>query len=406
MISDVATLVEHPATKRIAIATVAVVLFAGIVAATTKSDDGSVGEGRLTAHGRAAVTSVTGARHEVTGVVALHTGETVEAIEGTMSVELPDGSTVEGRASYKASDATRLKIVRPVELLAGDLLVVAKNGTDVLAAGNRIHLDESVDGDNAMRVTRSLAVGAGVYRGSVSFDSAGQVRSVAALRSLEVTSLGRPTSPTALRVDDGDAWDRRFLGEAIDLGHTLDKYAASYTETLGTANSGSPAYYRSLLPSLADEAGFTADLLAESPHQPGDTIIGAAIAALSRRGGFAQRWHDVFAFRDARATWGLVALDQGVAGGPLLAEVQNALNQTPFPFAQGAPPTSALTPTTGTTAPSTPTTTQPGGPTTTQPPPPPTTLAPVPPTGSPLVDGLVNDVNQILGGIVPKPSGS
>ena len=400
-------LLDHAATKRIAIASVAVVLFAGIVAAATKTDDRNVGEGRLTAHGRAAVTAVDGQRREVSGVVALHTGETVEAIEGAMTVELPDGSVVEGRPSYKNTAATRVKVVRPVELLAGDLLVVAKDGTDVVAAGNRIHLEDGVDGPNAMRVSRSLAVATSVYRGSVSFDSAGQMRALPALRSLEVSALGRPASPTPLQLDAGDSWDRRFLGEAIDLGLTLDKYSSGYTQSLGTANSTSPAYYRSLLPSLANEADFTAELLAESPHPPGETIVGAAIAGLSRRAGFTQRWRDVFAFRDAGAAWGLVALDQGVAAGPLLAEVQNALNQTPFGFARGATPTTGTTSTTGPTTATTGTTQPSGGTTTTQPPPPPpTTLVPVPPSGSPLVDGLVNDVNQLLGGAAPKPPGS
>lgn len=402
-------LTAHPATRRIAIASIAIVLFAGVVAAGTKSDETDVGEGRLSTRGRAAVTAVNGARREVSGVVALHTGETVEALEGEMSIELPDGATVEGRpAADKSNDATNLKIVRPVELLAGDLLVTATDGTEVVAAGNHIRLDDASGTTNAMRISRSLAVGVSVYRGMVSLDSAGQVRAVPALRALDVSALGSPpAAPTALRIDEGDSWDRRFLGEAIDLGHTLDGYADTYTRTLGTANAGSPAYYRSLLPSLANESQFTAELLTSTPHPPGEMIIGAAIAGVGRRGSFAERWHDVFAFRDVGATWGLVAVDQGVASDVLLREVQSALNATQFPFAQGPTPTTAG-PTTTTAPVSTtppPTTTQPSGtpPTTQPPPPPPTTVAPVPPTGQPLVDGLVNDVNQLLGGLVGQP---
>lgn len=397
-----------PVTKRVASACVALVLFAGIVAASTKSDDGSVGQGRLTTKGRAAVTSVDGHRREVSGVVALHTGEIVEAVDGAMTIELPDGSVVEGRAAFKKSDATRLKIERPVELSAGDVLVVAARGTDIVAGGNHVHLAEGVDGDNAMRVSRSLAVGATVYRGVVSFDSAGQVRSIPALRTLEVSALGHPpAAPAPLQIDASDSWDRRFLGEAIDLGNTLDNYSRSYTQSLGSTNSASPAYYRSLFPSLRDEADLTAELLASTPHPPGETVIGAAIAALSRRGPFAQRWHDLFAFRDEGATWGLVVLDQGVAAGALLTEVKDALDATPFPFALGATSTTAGTTTTTTGSTSTTSTststTESGGTTTTAPPPPPTTVVPAPPTGSPLVDTLVNDVNETLGGVVGQP---
>ena len=97
----------HPATRRLAIASVATVLFAGIVAvATGTGSDGGVGEARLSTKGRAVVTAVDGQQRTVTGTVALHRGETVEAVEGAMTIELPDGSTVEGRPSFKSSDPT------------------------------------------------------------------------------------------------------------------------------------------------------------------------------------------------------------------------------------------------------------------------------------------------------------
>ena len=423
-------LVDHPATKRIAFAAVAAVMFAGIVAAATKSDDGNVGEGRLTAHGRALVTQVNGARREVSGVVALHTGETVEAVVGAMTIDLPDGSTIEGRPPYRTSAATRVKIARPAELLDGDLLIVAKNGTDVLAAGNRIHLDPGSGSPNALRASRSLAVDASVFRGSATFDSAGQMRPIPALRALDVSALGRPPMATSpLDLDENDGWVRRFLGDAIDLEHTLDSYIQS-SVTLGTANSGTPGYYRSLVPSLANEAGLTSELLATSPHSPIDTIIGGAIAGLSHKADFATRWHDVFAFKDAGAKWGLVALDQNVEGAALLREVQSALNTAPLSFALRGSATNRTTPTTPSTSGTT--TTQPsGGAPTTQPSPPPTsptvppptvppptlpaptvptlppptvpTLPTAPQTGEPVVDGLVSSVNQLLGSVAGQP---
>jgi hypothetical protein len=237
------------------------------------------------------------------------------------------------------------------------------------------------------------------------FDSAGQARPVPALREMEVSALGRPpVTPRPLQLHEGDPWDRRFLGEAIDLGHTLDRYSDTYTKTLGAGNGRTAGFYTAILPSLANESAFTADLMASTPHPPGDTIVGGAIAGLSRRSPFPQRWREVFTFKDAGASWGLVALDQGVARDPLLSEVQNALNATPFQFAQAArtPPTVTAPPPTGGGPTTTPTTQSGGGTTTTQPnqPPPSTTLLPVPPTGSPLVDGLVNNVNQLLGGVV------
>jgi hypothetical protein len=89
-----------------------------------------------------------------------------------------------------------------------------------------------------------------------------------------------------------------------------------------------------------------------------------------------------------------------VARDPLLSAVENALNATPFGFVLARPPSIATTspPATGGGPTSTTPTTSPP-PTTTTPPttPPSTTL--VPPTGSPVVDGIVKNVNDLLGGL-------
>jgi hypothetical protein len=397
-------LTDQPATRRIGFAAVALLLFAGVVALSTHHD-GGVGDARLTTKGRAAVTAPNGQRREVTGTVALHRGETVEAIEDSMTLELPDGAKAEGRPSFNRSDATRVKVALPLELLAGDLLVTSTGSTDVDAGGSRVHLGPGADGPSAARVSRSLAVGAFVYRGNAMVDSAGQARAVPALREIEVSALGRPpVAARPLQLHESDPWDRRFLGEAIDLGHTLDRYSDTYTKTLGAGNGHTVGFYTAILPSLANENDFTTDLLVSTPHAPGDTIVGGAIAGLSRRSSFAERWRDVFAFKDAGASWGLVALDQGVARDPLLSEVQDALNATPFQFAQAGrtPPTATTAPPTGSGPTTTPTTPPNGGTTTPTTPttPPPTTLVPVPPTGSPLVDGLVNDVNKVVGDLL------
>jgi hypothetical protein len=394
-----------PATRRIAFASVAVLLFAGIVAvATGTGTSGGVGEARLTTKGKAFVTAVNGERRTVTGTVALHRGETVEAVDGAMTIELPDGSTVEGRPRFKSSDPTRVKVAAPVELLAGDLLVTATAGTDIDSAGNRVHLDSAAGAPSAARLSRSLAVGTSVYRGSATLDSAGQRRVIPALRSLDVSALGRPPSAaTPLKVDDTqtDPWDRRFLGEAIDLGHTLANYSSVYTSTLG-GTGATTGLYAEVLPDLANEGEFTNALLTEAPPDSGERFIGAAIASLSRKGTFAARWRAAFAFRTAGANWGFVALDQGVASNPLLSAVEDAINKTKFSFVLARPPSTGTTspPATG-GGPTTATTTTTGSPTTTTtaPPPPPSTTV-VPPTGSPVVDGIVKNVNDLLDGLV------
>jgi hypothetical protein len=448
-------LAQRPAAIRVAIALISFVLFAGVVAVAMHEPGLGPGEARLHTDGVANVLSPNGEQKPVRGTVRVHSGDVVEALKGDMKLDLSDGSTVEGRPALDTHSAaaqnTKVKIAQPVEVLAGDALVTTSKGTDVDAAGNRVHLERATDGQTAARITRGLAVEAGVYHGQATLDSAGQQRTIVALRQFDVATLGRP-SPGArpLQVNGGDPWDRRFLGEAMDLSDTLGGIASSYSQTLTVGEGRTVGFYRNLLPSLSGQADFSTQLLDDKRmSDPGNTLIGAAIASLGNRNGFDQRWNNVFSFRDAGAGWGLVAMDQGVASGPLLQAVEAALNGSPFPFAAaaaarapspsgttgttvgGAGGTSSTSPgstasssgssgtggspgtpgTPGTTLPpgSPPSPTLPPGPTLpTLPPilPPPGTQPPptgssTGPTGNPVVDGVVNDVNNALNNTVP-----
>ncbi|HEY2814352.1 MAG TPA: hypothetical protein VGJ03_12870 [Acidimicrobiales bacterium] len=332
-------LAHRPATIRVAIASIAFVLFAGVVAVLTHHEGLSPGEARLQTDGSATVVGADGQQRTVHGTLLVHNGDVVEATRGAMKLDLPDGSTVEGRPPLTTDQAdaqpTRVKVDQPVEVLAGDALVTTSKSTDVDADGNRVHLDRGAGNVAAARVSRSLAVVAGVYQGNVTLDSAGQQRTIPALRQLDVATLGRPAAaPRALHVTSGDPWDRRFLGEAIDVGSTLDNYVRGYSSTLTPGDGRTIGFYQGLLPALSKQTDFTASMLDnERVSNPGDTLVGAVIATLGQRNGFTQRWNDVFAFHDDGAGWGLVALDQGVASDPLLQAVQNALNATPLQFA-------------------------------------------------------------------------
>jgi hypothetical protein len=450
-------LARRPAATRVAIASIAFLLFAGVVAVLTHEGGLGPGEARLHADGVANVISPNGEQRAVRGTMLVHVGDVVESTEGTMKIDLPDGSAVEGRSALKASPTaaqnTRVKIAHPVEVLAGDLLVTTNKSTDIDAGGNRVHLDDS-DGQSAARVSRSLAVVAGVYRGEATLDSAGQRRTITSLRQLDVTTLGRPSAaPRPLTVVDSDAWDRRFLGEAMDLTVALDRYIRGYSPSLAPGEGRTVGFYRSLLEPLANQQDFETPMLDEKRMgNPGDTLVGAAIAGLGTHDTFKQRWTNGFAFHDAGAGWGLVALDQGVASDPLLRALDAALNGSPLQFvaavrasaasgggaagtnggatASGtASPSSSSAgtspsggtagtspgalPTPGTLgAPTAPTTPPPTAPT--LPPilppitPPPTTLPPSggsgTSTGNPVVDGVVDDVNDLLNGGTNPPN--
>ena len=427
------TVVSRPVMRALGVANVAVLL-AGILAAVLAGRDGLPAAGaRITVDGRASVTRVDGTTDALSSGDIVRAGEAVQAEEGSFVLELAGGGALEGRASLDRAADTRVVVGARPELVAGELLVLGDEGIDVDAGGTVVTLVES---GAAARVDRGFAVRAGAYRGGVAVDSAGQERTVAALRQLGIASLGRPPgSAEPFLVDEADPWDRRFLGAAIDLGARLDGYSRAFTGDAVPGASRDVALFEAALPAVADEPAFPGALRSMSDQPPGELLVGTAIAVLGERGEFDDRWQQIFGFREDGAGWGLVALDQGVDDATLLTEVEAALVRArPTPeVAIGATPSAddddaTTTPGTGTTT--TPTTTTPpvtpGGPTTTVPPTtpttqppgttptlppvtvppvttptlPPVTLPPAPDTGAPPIDDAADDTLGDLGGVL------
>ena len=306
----------------------------------------------------------------------LHRGAQVKVLTGSASVTLDDGARLEVR---KGSEVA---LGAPIALVAQDLLVTSgSRPVKVSAAGSQV----TVDG--VAQVSRDLAVSASTYRGTATLRSAARSLTIPALREAAVPSLGvLQIEPDAIDYDSADAWDRRFLGAAIDLGDELEAKSEGFTRSLDPGEGRTPGFYRVLLPELEREPAFGEELL--SPGlEPGDALIGATIAVSGKIGSFASRWAGVFAFRDKGARWGLVALDQQVNDiQGLVNSVDAAIGRQSFAFA----------PTPGPSAPSNPRPVAPAAPVSTAPPPaaprssapPPTTAAPTrrtPPTTAPLI---------------------
>jgi len=212
---------------------------------------------------------------------------------------------------------------------------------------------------------------------------------------------------------DSDAWDRRFLGDWIDLGRDLESGSRGLTGELPPGDRPSTVFYRRLVPGLRAQPAFTPSLLGRG-HDPGETVVGAAITVTGRRGAFVQRWDGVFGFRDEGAAWGLVALDQLADRNALLAQIEAALGLVGRQPEVNAPanatpvPTGPHTSTSPTTVPRRSSTTPATSPPATVPGP-----VPKPSTGAlsvdQTVDPLVNTVNGLLcqssSGAPVKPPG-
>lgn len=286
------------------------------------------GEARLEVDGQAIVERRDGAEEVVEDNTNLRPGDRVELNEGFGRLVLRDGVRLELRAGIGDAANTMVRMGTTPVLEAGDLLVTAPRSARLAAAGTTMVVEQG-----AAQVSRVLGMAVATYDGDVRLDSAGIRRDVPALREMRVPALGRPPAQARpLDYSAGDPWDRRFLGEAIELGRTLQALANGYTQNLRSGEGRTPGFFRLVLPGLSDETAFDASLI-DLAKPPGETLVGAAITELGRRGGFVDRWRSVFGFRDQGAEWGLVALDQGVAGTPLLGAIEQAVGTSPLAFA-------------------------------------------------------------------------
>ena len=373
--------------------------------AACSDDEPKEGEADLSLSGVAQIERQDGDEVTLEGDDTLRVGDQIVLQEGTGKLRLPDGTVLELRAGRGDAQDTALVMGPKPVLEAGDLLVITEGDVELDVAGTDIVVSEG-----AARLGRGVGLTAASYTAGVRLDSAEQVRDVPALRQMQVATLGQPPAqPSPLVYSPSDPWDRRFLGDAIDLGSRLGALSNGFSQSLRDGQGGTAAFFRSVLPGLAGEPELV-DGLVDPDRPAGETLIGAAIADLGERGTFAERWSSVFAFRDAGAEWGLVALDQGVAGGPLIEVIEGAIATAPLDTAT----TGGQSGNGGTIAPVLPTSPAPSsGTTTTTAPPTTTTTAPLPTPGekdnddgllapilNPLLEPVTDVLNSLVGGLL------
>jgi len=345
------------------------------------------------------------------GSHSVQVGDRVRVRSGTAEIRLPDDRRLELRAGTDVElQAAADKSMRPT-VFAGDLLVVSGGAPLTVSLGSS---EVAVQGD--ARLSRGVAVLVAAYKGTALLSAARSTLTVPALRQAALPATGQfPSQVAPLEASSSDSWDQRYLSDAIELTNRLAARSEGFTAQLGPNEGRTVQYFRDLVPRLAAEPAFTAALFTPT-RAPGETLVGAAITLEGKRGTFAARWADVFAFRDAGAAWGLVALDQGASRAPLLDLIESALGRGPAQFAAGEPsrtPSSLGRPNGGsatTAVPATSTTTRPKGGTTATTAPrsaPTTTTTVVGPvnTGAPLIDNTVNSLVNTLTGLLRSIGG-
>ncbi|HET7490129.1 MAG TPA: hypothetical protein VFJ85_19555 [Acidimicrobiales bacterium] len=385
-----------------------------VAAAGCSRDDTHIGRvevsvdrgSRVLAAGRGEALQVLTGRHR------LARGAQLKVLSGSATVKVGD-------ATLEVRSGSEVDLGDPVRLVAKDLLVTSG------AIPLRVRVaDSEVSVDGVARLTRDLAVSAATYKGTTTVRSAARALRVPALRQVDVPSLGvLPATPEALNYSTSDAWDRRYLSTAMELSDQLESRSKGFTRLLRPGEGRTPGFYRLLLPALENQPAFDEALLDDRP--PGDTLVGAAIVVNGTRGSFAERWEGVFGFRAEGATWGLVAVDQGLdAVGGLVGSLDKAIGAHDYGFEQASarpavsPPAPAVAPVDTTPPPPATPAKPPATPTTTPPrSTPPTTAPPLvtlptippliesPPADqpgllTPLLTTVTNTVDTTLGGLL------
>lgn len=284
---------------------------AGVLAACNKATI-QPGDARLSFDGARVQVASPGQPLRTVGTsTRLGTGDRVKVIGGEARLVLADG------AELLLRDGSEVVVDRQPALRAGEVVAtVDDEPLTVQSSGSRVAVLSGVS-----RIRTGLALTTGVYSGAAQLTSAGRSLRVPAYRQAAVVAFGAlPATPAPLEYRATDAWDRRYLGEAIEIGEELQRRSDGFSNQLRPNEGHTPGFFSILLPELPANAFDRCTAALAGGRRPGEVLVGTSLALRGRGSSFAARCGDAFAFRDAGATWGLVALDQGARSLPAIRE--------------------------------------------------------------------------------------
>jgi len=341
------------------------------------------GEARLVLNGAAVDVELAGhAYAHVSGTPTLHSGDRVRVRHGEPDLRLPNNA----QAALRDGSIVRVGG-------AGGPALVLERG-DVLASGRVVvqSLEATATVHGTAKLIERAGLLAGVYDGvAIVRPADAPTQTVDRFRQLAVLGLGASSGDIdPLRVDESDRWDRRILGDVLDLDARLESFAVGFDAQLPADTGSTTGFYKQMIPELADE-NITPDMI--EGRSAGENLIGFTLVSLDK-GSFAERVAHIFGFRDQGARWGLVAADRGLKPETVLDRYQVALGRAGRSTTVALPRLNTTAPTTSHTNTGGTPTTRSSSPTTqpTQPPSTTTTIVPVPPP----VNGLLG----ILGGLL------
>jgi hypothetical protein len=386
----------------------------------------STGLAHITVDGQAQVTPPDGTAHAVHNGDVLKAGDTVQVMAGQAAVRLQNGV-------LQLRNGTQLVIAKTPRLASGSVLIQAVGHAVQVSAQEATLV---VPAGVAQLTVGTVATGmtAKVYEATSHLDIAGNPPApIAAPRQITLTPQTRlPVQATPLQYQDSDSWDHLYLATAVAISTQLGAAAVGFNAQVPSNQGKDAAFYQQLVPTLSGRADFVSafdgvqrqqPVAPAAAPKPGDYLIASVIALRGTNGTFTDRLTNELAFSAQGAPWGFVAYDQGVHDlTGVLNDVLAAIGRAALPFtgapasqiAIPPPPSSSSSPTTRprqstpttrtiTTTPANPRLAHPATTTTTVPLP--LLQLPVPvlpgPLGAilnPLLDPLLQALNNILAG--------
>jgi hypothetical protein len=432
------------ALRRTSIAVLGAVVAVGLAGCGHSAD----GLARLSFAGQVFVSKPGGTARRAHNGQVLGAGDRVRVAKGQADISLASSGVLQLRAG------STLTMAATPTLNAGDVLIQPSDQAIQVAAGRATLVVASgaaqlaVDSPAAPTLVAPTLVAptlvaptlvAKVYRGTSKLDVAGHApATIAAPREVDLSSdTPFPVTAVPLRYSSKDAWDVLFLGEAVGISSELAAAAAGFNAQVPATMGNTASFYQQLEPMLDGQPDFVAtfDAIeqtepAANSVKPGDYLIASVIALQGKQGSFARRLISELTFSAQGAPWGFVAYDQGVMDlDGVFNDVLDGIGRASLPFNNTAPnqiaigppstiakpsaggsgssmvTTPTTVPTTPTTTPTMPTTPGQGHSTTTPTTAPPLIQLPVPlvtgPLGlilNPLLDPLIQALNNILAG--------
>jgi hypothetical protein len=185
--------------------------------------------------------------------------------------------------------------------MRGDVLVVAK-GFEIATR------NASAVVDGITRIRQELSVEFGVYRGSAAVHTFDRDINVPVLRRAVIAGSGGATSMSTrpLSLDATDLWDRQLLGTALELDVALSSRSRGLT--MQVAGRGDEVVSKVLA------ATGWRDLTSLGQEPVGEVVVAAELAKFV--GGGADVARAALRLRDEGASWGLVAVANGLRRPP------------------------------------------------------------------------------------------